>query len=80
LALQSVAMFSWSLVLLRMGGIARAAGVFGAVSAVTVLTVFLAFANLSGHVLLAVILVHVIWYVALAVSLAHTGRALSHHV
>jgi len=45
LALQSVAMFSWSLVLLRMGGIARAAGVFGAASAVTALTVFLAFAK-----------------------------------
>ena len=80
LALQSVAMFSWSLVLLRMGGIARVAGVFGVVSAVTVLTVFLAFANLSGHVLLGVLLVHVIWYAGIAVSLAHTGRAISRRV
>jgi hypothetical protein len=77
LALQSVAMFSWSLVLLRMGGIARAVGTLGVICAVTVLTVFLAFTKLSAHLLPAVILVHVFWYAGLAVSVASTGKALS---
>jgi len=80
LALQSVAMFSWSQILLRMGGTARAAGVFGAVCAVTVLTVFVAFTNLSAHILLGTILIHVIWYAGLAVSLAREGKARSRRV
>jgi hypothetical protein len=80
LALQSAAMFSWSLVLLRMGGVARSTGGFGVVCAVAVLTVFLAFTNLSAHVLPAVILAQVIWYAGLAASLARTGKTLSGQV
>jgi hypothetical protein len=45
-------LFSWSLVLLRVGALAVAAGVLGAVCAVAVLAQFLAFTNLSAHALL----------------------------
>ena len=75
LALQSVAMLSWSLILLGFGGTARGVGVFGAISALTILTVLLAFANPPAHVLPVVILAHVSWYAGLALALVRSSGA-----
>jgi hypothetical protein len=77
LMLQSVAMLSWSSVLLKEAGVTRVAGVFGVVCALTVMGLFLPFMNLSAHVVLGAIVVQVVWYLGLAASLAGAGKSLS---
>lgn len=74
LALQSVAVLSWSVVLLDGGRAQRVVGVFGIGCAVVVLAAFLAFTKLSAHVILGAILGHVVWYIGLAVALAQKSR------
>jgi hypothetical protein len=78
IAFQSVAMLSWSLVLLtRSGGRGRAVGIFGSVCAVLLVVALLAApAKLTTHVLLAGIGVQVVWYLGLAGLLCASHKRL----
>jgi hypothetical protein len=80
LTLQFVAILSWSSVLLTEGGVSRAVGVFGAVCAVVVIGLLLAFLNLSAHLVFGAILVQVLWYLGLAVTVARQGESLPRQV
>jgi hypothetical protein len=80
LILQSVAMLSWSSVLLTGAGVARGVGIFGSVCAATVLGLFLPFTNLSAYGLIGAIVVQVVWYLGLAAALLQSGRSLSRQV
>jgi len=78
IAFQSVAMLSWSSVLLtRSGGCGRAVGIFGSVCAVLLIVALLAApAKLTTHVLLAGIGVQVVWYLGLAGLLCASHKRL----
>jgi hypothetical protein len=80
LALQCVAILSWSSVLLGSTGVTRGVGMVGVVFAVAVPLLALAFMNLSAHLILGAIVVQVMWYLGLAVALAYGGKALSRSV
>jgi hypothetical protein len=77
LMLQSVAILSWSSVLVQEAGMTRVVGVFGVICAVTVLGLFLPFINLTAHVVFGAIVLQVGWYLGLAASLARPGKSLS---
>lgn len=80
LILQSVALCSWSSVLLREAGAMKAVGVFGVVCAVATLGLFLPFRDLSAHGVICAIVVQVLWYLGLAAALPRAGQPLSRQV
>jgi hypothetical protein len=70
LLFQSVAMLSWSSVIVRGRGLRRSVGVFGFGAALLLIVALFAVpATMATHVLLGGIVLQAIWYVALAVLL-----------
>jgi hypothetical protein len=68
---QSVAMFSWSSVIVRCRGLPRAVGTFGLAVAVALIVALLAIPTaVAGHILLGGIVLQGIWYVGLAAVLS----------
>ena len=64
---QSVAMFSWSSIIVRRGGLPRAVGAFGlAVALFLIVAIVAAPATMATHVLLGGIVLQALWYFALA--------------
>jgi len=70
LLFQSVAMFSWSSVFVRLPGLSRAAGVFGLAGALSLfIALFVAPAAMATHVVLGGIILQAMWYFLLAAVL-----------
>jgi hypothetical protein len=69
---QAVALFAWSSIIVRGGGLCRSVGVFGLAAAlILIVGLFLAPARIGEHVLLGGIVLQTAWYIALAGLLAH---------
>ena len=74
LLFQSVAMFSWSLLIVRSQGLRRGVGAYGLIAApVLALTLLVAPAPLMTHALLGAIVLQAIWYLALSAVLLNPG-------
>jgi hypothetical protein len=78
---QSVAMFSWSSVIVRRRGLPRAVGAFGLAVAVSLMVALIAVPTaMATHVLLGGIMLQGIWYFALAAVLSRRGALDIAHV
>jgi hypothetical protein len=71
---QSVAMLSWSSVIVKRPGLWRAVGAFGLVAAISlIVAIFAVPAVMAAHVVLGGIVLQSIWYLAIAVLLFNRG-------
>jgi hypothetical protein len=78
LLFQSVAMLSWSSVIVKGRGLRRAVGLFGlAVGMFLIVAIFATPALKSGHFILGGIALQSIWYIAIAALLFHRSESWS---